>query len=200
MVLTFTLQSAYSGATYVAGPFDISGTTSGGVTTLLGDNISKAALLTGVTISNIDDATTGGTIQSVDGICSNSIQWTVSGGSGVSVIEAQANGSMEPCIGGTIDDYMGASVTLNNPVTVDTNFDVTVWYKDLGNECNFPNITTGANGQSFTVTVLAGETNGSINACLQGQNFTNGANICGACITGTDNTIDTITFIGAVGC
>jgi hypothetical protein len=79
MVLTFTLQSAYSGATYVAGPFDISGTTSGGVTTLLGDNISKESLLTGVTISNIDDATTGGTIQSVDGICSNSIQWTVNG-------------------------------------------------------------------------------------------------------------------------
>jgi hypothetical protein len=85
MVLTFTLQSAYSGATYVAGPFDISGTTSGGVTTLLGDNISKASLLAGVTISNIDDATTGGTIQSVDGICSNSIQWTVTGGPGPTV-------------------------------------------------------------------------------------------------------------------
>jgi hypothetical protein len=80
MVITFTLQAAYSGATYVAGPFDISGTTSGGVTTLLGDNISKADLLTGVTISNIDDSTTGGTIQSVDGVCSNSIQWLVSGG------------------------------------------------------------------------------------------------------------------------
>ena len=75
MVITFTLQAAYSGATYVAGPFDISGTTSGGVTTLLGDNISKASLLTGVTISNINDATTGGTIQSVDGVCSNSVSW-----------------------------------------------------------------------------------------------------------------------------
>lgn len=79
MVITFTLQAAYSGATYVAGPFDISGTTSGGITTLLGDNISKADLLTGVTISDIDDSTTGGTIQSVDGICSNSINWLVSG-------------------------------------------------------------------------------------------------------------------------
>ena len=82
MVLTFTLQSAYSGATYVAGPFDISGTTSGGTTTLLGNNISKESLLTGVTISDIDDATTGGTIQSVDGICSNSIEWTLGGGGG----------------------------------------------------------------------------------------------------------------------
>jgi len=82
MVIIFTLQAAYSGATYVAGPFDISGTTSGGVTTLLGNNISKADLLTGVTISDIDDATTGGTIQSVDGVCSNSVQWLVSGGPG----------------------------------------------------------------------------------------------------------------------
>lgn len=80
MVLTFTLQSVYSGATYVAGPFDISGTTSGGITTLLGDNISKATLLTGHTISGIDDSTTGGTIQSVDGVCSNSIQWSLGGG------------------------------------------------------------------------------------------------------------------------
>lgn len=79
MVLTFTLQSAYSGTTFVAGPFDISGTTNGGTTTLLGDNISKANLLNGFTISDIDDATTGGTIQSVDGICSNSIPWTVLG-------------------------------------------------------------------------------------------------------------------------
>lgn len=77
MVLIFTLQSIYSGATYVAGPFDISGTTSGGVTTLLSDNVSKATLLNGVTISGVDDATTGGTIQSVDGTCSNSIQWSV---------------------------------------------------------------------------------------------------------------------------
>jgi hypothetical protein len=79
MVIIFTLQAAYSGATYVAGPFDISGTTSSGVTTLLGNNISKAELLTGVTISDIDDATTGGTIQSVDGICSNSISWLANG-------------------------------------------------------------------------------------------------------------------------
>lgn len=77
MVLIFTLQSIYSGATYVAGPFDISGTTSGGVTTLLSDNVSKATLLNGVTISGVDDATTGGTIQSVDGTCSNSIQWSL---------------------------------------------------------------------------------------------------------------------------
>lgn len=78
MELIFTLKSIYSGATYVAGPFDISGTTSGGATTiLLGDNISKASLSEGVMFSNVDDTITGGTVQSVDGTCSNSVSWSV---------------------------------------------------------------------------------------------------------------------------
>lgn len=77
MILIFTLKSTYSGAGYVAGPFDIYGTTSGGATTLLSNNVSKATLLAGITISGIDEATTGGTIQSVDGTCSNSIQWSL---------------------------------------------------------------------------------------------------------------------------
>jgi hypothetical protein len=115
-------------------------------------------------------------------------------------IEAQAFGSMEPCIGGTIDDYMGASITLDNPVTVDTNFDVTVWYKDLGNSCDFPNITTGAYSTSFTVMLQAGDSIGDVDACTQGQYFPSGANICGACVTSTDNTIDTITFSNPGGC
>lgn len=74
MVITFTLQAAYSGATYVAGPFNISGTTNTGTVTELANNISKATLLTGYTISDINDATTGGTINST-GTCSNSIPW-----------------------------------------------------------------------------------------------------------------------------
>jgi hypothetical protein len=78
MVITFTLQAAYSGATYVAGPFNISGTTNTGTVTELANNISKATLLTGYTISNINDATTGGTINST-GTCTNSIPWLASG-------------------------------------------------------------------------------------------------------------------------
>jgi hypothetical protein len=74
MVITFTLQAAYSGATYVAGPFNISGTTNTGTVTELATNIDKATLLTGYTISNINDATTGGTIQSI-GTCTNTITW-----------------------------------------------------------------------------------------------------------------------------
>jgi len=79
MTLTFTLQSFYSGSTFVAVPFDISGTTSEGETILLGENISKSELLDGITISNIDNTITGGTIQSIDGVCSNSREWTLNG-------------------------------------------------------------------------------------------------------------------------
>jgi hypothetical protein len=74
MVITFTLQAAYSGATYVAGPFNISGTTNTGAVTQLATGITKTQLLTGYTISNINDATTGGTINST-GTCTSSVPW-----------------------------------------------------------------------------------------------------------------------------
>jgi hypothetical protein len=117
-------------------------------------------------------------------------------------ITASAGGAMEPCIGGTVDDYMSASVTLSEPVTIDTNFDVTVYYQQVGgSSCGYPNITSNfANSTSFTVTVLAGEYFGYVNACTQGQNFPSGANICGACVTNSDNTVDTITFNNPQGC
>ena len=74
MVITFTLQAAYSGSTYVAGPFNISGTTNTGTVTQLATGITKTQLLTGHTITAISDATTGGTINST-GTCTNSIPW-----------------------------------------------------------------------------------------------------------------------------
>jgi len=57
MVVTFTLQNQYSGATYVAGPFNISGTTSGNVTTQLATGVTKTQLLTGHTITGVSDMT-----------------------------------------------------------------------------------------------------------------------------------------------
>jgi hypothetical protein len=77
MELIFTLKSLYTGSTYVAGPFDIFATTSGGSTTLIGDNISKLSLMAGVSITNVDNTVTGGTVQSVDGTCSNSVSWSL---------------------------------------------------------------------------------------------------------------------------
>lgn len=74
MVITFTLQPTYSGSTYVAGPFNISGVTNTGTVTELASNVSKATLLAGLQITDISDSTTGGTITSI-GTCSNSISW-----------------------------------------------------------------------------------------------------------------------------
>jgi hypothetical protein len=74
MVVTFTLQSQYSGATYVAGPFNISGTTSANVTTELATGVTKAQLLDGHTITGIADTTTGGTIAST-GVCTTTQPW-----------------------------------------------------------------------------------------------------------------------------
>jgi hypothetical protein len=76
MTVTFTLGSLYTGATYVAGPFDIFAVTNTGASTQVGTGITKAELATGHTISGISDATTGGTINST-GTCTNSYPWYV---------------------------------------------------------------------------------------------------------------------------
>jgi hypothetical protein len=100
-----------------------------------------------------------------------------------------AYGSMEPCIGGTIDDYMSASVSLDAPVSVDTNFNVNVLWTQLnGGSCASPNT------QSFTVLVLAGQVSGQLNACNQGAYFAQGASICAAQVMGHDNTVDIINY------
>jgi hypothetical protein len=75
MTITFTLQSIYTGATYVAGPFNISGTTSGDVTYELATNVSKASLTTGYSINTAYETITGGTICST-GTCTNCIPWS----------------------------------------------------------------------------------------------------------------------------
>jgi hypothetical protein len=76
MTVTFTLSPIYTGATYVAGPFNIFAVTNTGSSTQVGTGITKAQLATGHTISGISDATTGGTITST-GVCTNSYPWYV---------------------------------------------------------------------------------------------------------------------------
>lgn len=105
---------------------------------------------------------------------------------GTTVTVMGAGGYMEPCIGGTIDDHMGATVYLDNPVTVDTLFDVIVKWSNLNTSCNFPY------EQSFSVEVLAGQSSSNFVACNQGYYMSSGANICGALVTGHNNTVDTI--------
>ena len=77
MTVTFTLGSIYTGTTFSAGPFNIFAVTNLGVSTQVGTDISKTDLANGVTISGIDDSTTGGTINST-GVCTNDYPWYVS--------------------------------------------------------------------------------------------------------------------------
>jgi hypothetical protein len=76
MRLTFTLQSAYTGATYVAGPFNISGHTSGGADYQLATGITKSQLTTGHTVDTVYETITGGTIVST-GSCNTSQPWSL---------------------------------------------------------------------------------------------------------------------------
>jgi len=77
MRLTFTLQSAYTGSTYVAGPFNISGRTSGGINYQLSTGVTKTQLTTGHTVDTIYETITGGTIVST-GTCNTSVNWQIS--------------------------------------------------------------------------------------------------------------------------
>ena len=76
MTVTFTL-TAGSSAT-AAGPFNISGTTSGGAsnTVSIATGVTKIQLSTGHTVSSISETITGGTIAST-GTCTNTIPWYV---------------------------------------------------------------------------------------------------------------------------
>lgn len=91
-------------------------------------------------------------------------------------------GYMEPCIGGTIDDYMGVQVYLDSPVTVDTTFDVQVNYVYPGNACSNFN-----NTQYFQIVIPAGESGSTFSACQNGPYFPGGAVICSACIAYCSN-------------
>ena len=99
-------------------------------------------------------------------------------------------GYMQPCIGGTIDDYMGASVNLSAPVSVDTEVVVDVKYVFPGNSCGF-----GESTQAIYLTIPSGSTTDNFDACLNGIYFSGGATICSACIASCDNpSVDLSTF------
>ena len=76
MRLTFTLQAAYTGATYVAGPFNISGTTSAGTTYELATGVTKEQLKNGKIVDTTYETLTGGTITST-GTCGTSRNWYI---------------------------------------------------------------------------------------------------------------------------
>ena len=74
MDITFTLQTTYTGSTYNAGPFNISGTTCEGTEYILATGVTKNQLITGYTVSTIYETISGGTIASV-GDCTTTQNW-----------------------------------------------------------------------------------------------------------------------------
>ena len=76
MTVTFTLTGGSSSTD--AGPFNISGTTSGGASNgvSIATGVTKAQLLTGHTVTNVGDTITGGTIAST-GTCTTTTTWSV---------------------------------------------------------------------------------------------------------------------------
>jgi hypothetical protein len=75
MTVTFTLTGGSSSTD--AGPFNISGTTSGGASNgvSIATGVTKQQLLTGHTVTNVGDTITGGTIAST-GTCTTTTTWS----------------------------------------------------------------------------------------------------------------------------
>jgi hypothetical protein len=106
MQITFTLSPSYTGATFVAGPFNISGTTSAGASHWLATGVTKTELTTGYTINTTIETLTGGTIAST-GTCSTTQPWYVTAptptptptatDSGVPLTSMQAQGPYQSC-------------------------------------------------------------------------------------------------------
>lgn len=106
MQITFTLSPSYTGATFVAGPFNISGTTSAGTAYWLATGVTKTQLTTGYTINTTYETLTGGTIAST-GTCSTTQPWYVTAptptptptatDSGVELTSMQAQGPYLDC-------------------------------------------------------------------------------------------------------
>lgn len=101
---------------------------------------------------------------------------------GATINVQSVGGYMEPCTGGSIDDYMGAVVVLDAPANVDTEFVVEVFYVETGSTCGGTTFS-----ETFNVSILEGDDISNFDACTQGVNFPLGAVICGACIVSCDN-------------
>lgn len=101
---------------------------------------------------------------------------------GATINVQSVGGYMEPCTGGSVDDYMGAVVVLDAPANVDTEFVVEVFYVETGSTCGGTTFS-----ETFNVSILEGDDISNFDACTQGVNFPLGAVICGACIVSCDN-------------
>ena len=176
MTVILTLTTAGSDS----GPFDLYSNTDGYVTPF-NIGVTKSALEGGYTTSLVPDGTTIVKVQST-GNCKTSVNIILTGGTTTSTTTSPVTNcvlnygaSMVPCIGGTVDDYMEAYIVLDNPVTVETIFEILVNYISGTPSGNCSNPTSQ---QTMFVTVLAGENQGQV-TCPQAVFInSNGATIC----------------------
>jgi uncharacterized delta-60 repeat protein len=113
MDIRFTLQPRYAGSQYIAGPFNLSGTTDANITYELATNVPKSSLLTGHTVTTPYNIT-GGTIGSL-GVCLNTENYVLTFSPG-------------PIVIGSFASYSGLSkngiVKTDNSGTPDNTFNV----------------------------------------------------------------------------
>jgi uncharacterized delta-60 repeat protein len=115
MDIKFTLQAQYAGSQFVAGPFNLSGTTDTNITYELATNVSKNDLLIGYTVTTPYNIT-GGTIQSLGTCIATPVEfYTLQFSSG-------------PIIVGNFDTYSGVSrngiVKLDDFGNIDYSFNI----------------------------------------------------------------------------
>jgi hypothetical protein len=128
--------------------------------------------VSGTCVDPGDGTGTYATLGECEAVCSAPVEINVQ----------SVGGYMEPCSGGSIDDYMGAVVVLDAVVDVDTEFVVEVFYVDAGGTCGGTQFS-----QTINVVIPDGDDISNFNACTEGVNFPAGAVICGACIVSSDN-------------
>lgn len=130
MDIRYTLQSEFSGTQYIAGPFNLSGTTSGNTTYLLASGITKSQLLSGFTVTTPYNIT-GGTIQSL-GTCSNTppeaytLQFIIGNGFNQFVYVNEIQSDNKIITGGAFTAFSGVVrnqlARLNSNGSLDTTF------------------------------------------------------------------------------
>ena len=136
------------------------------VTTTSSTNTVTISGLTSVSYTGTVEASCGG------GTFGSPRSFTASTASIVS-----ASASFQPCIGGTIDDFLGGQILLSGNVSVDTNFSIEVQYTTTGVSCN-PN--TNLRTTIYGV-VLAGQNSATIDPCVGGgQYIPGGGTVCNA--------------------
>jgi hypothetical protein len=144
MQITFTLSPSYTGSTYVAGPFNISGTTSAGTSYWLVTGVTKSQLTTGHTITTAYETLTGGTIAST-GTCTTTQPWYVAAPTPTPTPTLTANGDILTAVG-----LQGAYQTCSTACAAyNSNFSFTQFYMSTNNF----NELASLNGTLYTTNI-----------------------------------------------